>query len=89
MNPQPGAADDRRAGLWVSVAIAAVLVLAFLPFLTLPLAALAFLGVTCARSAIVNRQVGWIGGFIFGLVIAIAGAAGIVVVLALRLGWAF
>ena len=88
-NPQPGASDERRIGLWISVAVAAVLALVFLPLLTLPLAALAFLGVACARSAIVNRQVGWVGGFIFGIVLALTGLAGIVVVLALKLGWKF
>jgi hypothetical protein len=85
--PKPPA--DRRVGLWISVAVAAVLALVLLPLLTFPLAALVFLGVACARSAIVNRQVGWISGFIFGMILAIAGLAGIGVVLAVRLGWKF
>ena len=89
MNPQPGASDERRVGLWISLAVAAVLALVFLPLLTIPLAAIAFLGVACARSANVNRHVGWISGFVFGIALAIAGFAGIVVVLALRLGWKF
>lgn len=89
MNSQPGASDDSRAGLWIAAAIAAVLVLVFLPLLAFPLVALAFLGVACARSAIVHRQVGWISGFIFGIVLVIVGLGGIVVAIALRLGWKF
>jgi cobalamin synthase len=87
--PEPGAPDDRRAGVWIGVVIAAVLAMVVLPLMTFPLAALAFLGVACARSAIVNRQVGWVTGAMFGIVLTIAGLGGIAVLLAVRLGWRF
>ena len=89
-NVKAGEADavisaGRRNRLWISVVVAAGLALLFLPFLTFPLAALVFLGVACARSAIVNRQVGWMMGLILGIVLAVAGLAGMVVVFVLRL----
>jgi hypothetical protein len=70
-----------RKRLWIAVAIAAGLALLLLPLLTLPLAGLAFLGLACARSAILNRPVGWIMGLFLGVLLATAGLAGIVAIM--------
>jgi hypothetical protein len=81
------AAACRKNRRWVLVVVAAGLALWFLPLLIVGFAALALLGLACARSAIVNRQVGWGMGLLLGVILTAAGLAGIVAIAWAHVNW--
>jgi hypothetical protein len=63
------------------IIIVGVLALIVLPLLAFPLAVLGLLGVACIRSAVVDRQTGWISGLILGLFMLVTGFGGLLTVL--------
>ena len=75
---------------WIlSIIIIGGLALLFLPLLAFPLTVLGLLGVACIRSAVVDRQTGWISGFIMGMFMLVAGIGGLFAVLFHWLGSSF
>jgi hypothetical protein len=72
--------SDRRS-LYVATALVLLVLALFVPLLAIGSFVLALFGGCCARSAVVHRGEGWRAGLILGIILALAGGAGIIGVL--------